>query len=69
MMFNPHRAINPIEGICHKTVSRRAMHAQSVFGAVVDFVFATLPVFIMKDLRLRRAQKIGLWGVVLMAEL
>jgi len=45
------------------------MHAQSVFGAVVDFVFATLPVFIMKDLALKKMQKIGLWAVVIMAEL
>lgn len=45
------------------------MHAQSAIGALTDFAFATLPVFMMRDLDLARIQKVALWFVVILAEL
>jgi hypothetical protein len=57
-----------VEGYCHGKTARRSMHMQSVVSAAVDFVFATLPAFIMKDVHLRRVEKFALWAVVIMAE-
>lgn len=68
-MYNPHRAINPPVGICNSWAARNSMHAQSAIGALTDFAFATLPVFMMRDLDLARIQKVALWFVVILAEL
>jgi hypothetical protein len=59
---------NSVDGYCHGKTARRSMHMQSVVSAAVDWVFATLPAFIMKDVHLRRVEKFAMWAVVIMAE-
>jgi len=67
--FNPHRAVNPSAGMCDPQHVVRMMQVESVLAAVTDFGFASLPLFIMRDVNLRRMERIALWAVIFLAEL
>jgi len=57
------------EGECHIRLARRSFFLQSASGAVMDVVLATMPVLILRDVKVANCQRNAILAVVVLAEL
>ncbi|KAF2663395.1 hypothetical protein BT63DRAFT_465962 [Microthyrium microscopicum] len=60
---------NTMEGECHLRLSRVSFLFQSAWGATIDIILATMPVLILKDVKVAHCQKTAIFAVVAFAQL
>lgn len=60
---------SPVQGMCRLNIARWSLHLQSATAAIIDIVFATMPLWIMKDLNVAHCQRNAVIAVMVLAEL